>query len=629
MATIATPGRRTRRLNRRWLVAAALLATLLVAGGAWWQLSTAAPTTALPPGWQEAAAAAGTIDATVNATGNVEPQAQADLRFSGSGTVSEVLVKTGQEVTAGQPLARIDTADLKLKLARAQADLAQAQADLDESRSGATPEEVAAAEADIARAQGQYQETAGAVTEADVVAADATVEQAQAALAQLEAGPKTTEVSSKQAALDRVRAQADEQQVTLQRTRDDASKAKTDTERKLQEASVGVQKAQSDYSKAYWNYQNVQNKGRQPAENEGQTNPELSDYGNLSAYEAFKQAELDLQNAQLKVDQAQQDLEAAQQDELTAIAQGERQLASSQAQVREAEAALDELLAGADADKLAQARANLADAQAKRDQLLGAKRSGSLAAAEAQITSAQASLDKLLADPKASAIARNQAAVARADADVALAQREIDQATLLAPFAGTVAAIGIELGEPATSSGSDSTTSTGAAVSIADLRTLHVDVPVDELDIASIQEGQQVALTLDALPSRELTGTVERVAPLAEKADQGTRTYKVTVTIADAAGVRPGMTAVVQIVTEQRQNTVLVPRRAIVLDGGKSYVLKPTGGKAAPDGTPASERVPVQVGLSNNESVEIVSGLKVGDKVLLKDVVETFNPIVN
>jgi multidrug efflux pump subunit AcrA (membrane-fusion protein) len=75
---------------------------------------------------------------------------------------------------------------------------------------------------------------------------------------------------------------------------------------------------------------------------------------------------------------------------------------------------------------------------------------------------------------------------------------------------------------------------------------------------------------------------------------------------------------------------VLVPRRAIVVEGTSSYVLKPIdGGQPAPDGTPASERVEVQTGLSNNETVEILSGLQPGDQVLLQDVVSTFNPMAN
>jgi HlyD family secretion protein len=390
----------------------------------------------------------------------------------------------------------------------------------------------------------------------------------------------------------------------------------------VQEAAIALEREQSEYSQAYWNYQNVQDKGRQPAENEGQTNPELSDYGNLSAQEAFRQAELELREAQLSLEQAQKDLEQTRQDELTAIKQGEREVASAEAQVREAEADLDELLSGADPDELAEARAGVAEPQARLDELLGAQRSGSLAAAQASVDAAQAQLDELLADPKASDLARREAAIARAEADLALAEREREQATLKAPFDGTVASVAVAVGEPA-----EITDQGNPAVSIADLSGLHVDVPIDELDIDKIVIDQPVLLTLDALPGREISGTVERIAPVATTEEQGTRTYEVTVAIENVEqGVRPGMTAVVDIITERRAEVVLVPRRAVVLEGGRSYVLRPTGGAPQPDGTPASERVEVEVGLSNAEQVEIVSGVEPGDTVLVQDVVETLNP---
>jgi HlyD family secretion protein len=607
----------------RWPVLIGGLLLLALIGGLLFNQfrNSTAPGT-LPPGWTRAEASLGSINATVSATGNVEPEAQADLRFGVTGTVQEIVVKPGDSVTAGQPLARVDAADAELNVQKARAAVAEAQADFDELRNGATAEEIAAAQADLARAQGQYSETAGSVTDADQAAAQAALEQARARLARLESGPKTTEVAGAQAALDRARAQHDQQLVALQRTRDEKSKAKTDAERRVQEATIALEREQSEYSQAYWNYQNVKDKGRQPAENEGQTNPELSDYGNLTAYEQFKQAELELADAQLKLEQAQEDFEQARADETTAIQQAEREVASAEAQVREAQADFDELLNGADPDELAEARANIADAQARLAELNGLQRSGSLAAAQASVDSAQANLDKLLADPTASELSRRQAAILRAEADLALAERELEQTTLTAPFDGTVASVAIAVGEPA-----EVTDQGQAAISIADLSGMHVDVPIDELDIDKIVIGQQVQLTLDALPGRLISGIVERIAPVATAEEQGTRTYEVTVAIRSAEqGVRPGMTAVVDIITEQRPKAVLLPRRAVVLDGGKSYVLRPTAGAPQPDGTPASERVEVEVGLSNNEQVEILRGVEPGDEVLVQDVVETFNP---
>jgi HlyD family secretion protein len=176
----------------------------------------------------------------------------------------------------------------------------------------------------------------------------------------------------------------------------------------------------------------------------------------------------------------------------------------------------------------------------------------------------------------------------------------------------------MDIGEPA---------DTNSVIALADISTLHVDVPVDELDVAQLTTGQQVRVALDALPDRDVTGKVRNIAPLAVKSDKGTTTYKITVDLdASDVALRPGMTAVVQIVTRSKTDAVLVPRRAVQSENGINYVLVPTAGQPSPTGQPASERRTVTIGLSNTESVEIVSGLKAGEQVLVADVVQTIDP---
>jgi HlyD family secretion protein len=91
--------------------------------------------------------------------------------------------------------------------------------------------------------------------------------------------------------------------------------------------------------------------------------------------------------------------------------------------------------------------------------------------------------------------------------------------------------------------------------------------------------------------------------------------------------VRPGMTAAAQIVTQHKDGIVLAPRRAVQSENGQSFVLIPKEGPVdRTTQTPANDRRPVTIGLSNSESVEITSGLKPGEKILLKDVVSTIVP---
>lgn len=169
MASTATPRKRNRTVRRLTMIIGGIalaIAAIAVAFSLLAPRQSAAGT--LPQGWQTVEAVSGTIAATVSATGNVEPRAEAQLRFEVSGTVAEVLVKPGDRVEQGQPLARIDTTALQLQLEQAQADLRQAQADLEALIAGATEEEIAEARARVEQARSQYAQVASTVTQADI-----------------------------------------------------------------------------------------------------------------------------------------------------------------------------------------------------------------------------------------------------------------------------------------------------------------------------------------------------------------------------------------------------------------------------------------------------------------------------
>jgi HlyD family secretion protein len=593
MASAATPRKRPRGRRIVWIIGALVLIGALVTA-ALFALRPQAPAAGeLPTGWQLATASLGTIDSTVSATGNVEAAATANVRFETNGIVTAILVEPGDVIEAGQPLARLDDEGLRLQVEQAEVDLRSAQAEREGVLAGASAAEIAEAQARLEQARRQYDQATASVSPAQIAAARADLEAARARLAELQSGPERDELA---AADERVQSA----QSTLDQARVDLSAAKERARLDLETRANALRNAQDEYSKIYWE------------------NRELDRFpGDLpqQRIDLEEQALRTVRDAEAALETARLALTAAEQDEINRLRQYEASLTS-------AVAARDKLFEEPRTNELASARAEVQRAQASLDQLIGASRASELAVQESSIAIAEAGLDRVTADPAVATLAVREAAVARAEVALRTAQRNLSQATLTAPFNATIASVDMRIGEPADA---------GSIIALVDLSSFHVDVPIDELDIASVEPGQPVRIVLDALPNAEISGAVTQIAPLATRSDQGTTTYDVTVTLAaNNAGVRPGMTAVVQIVTAQKENAVLVPRRAVRSEGGQSFVLVPTGGAPVATGpgqfAPANERRTVTIGLSNNEFVEILSGLEAGDEVLLQDVVSTFIP---
>lgn len=127
-----------------------------------------------------AAVRRGTLVATVSATGAVSPVREAALGFNTTGSITQLNVKQGDQVKAGQLLAKLDTRALDLSLAQADASLTAAQAKLDQLKSPA-PADVAAAQSTVTSAEAALAQLKSP-TQNDLIIAKANVDKAKAAL---------------------------------------------------------------------------------------------------------------------------------------------------------------------------------------------------------------------------------------------------------------------------------------------------------------------------------------------------------------------------------------------------------------------------------------------------------------
>ena len=229
-----------------------------------------------------------------------------------------------------------------------------------------------------------------------------------------------------------------------------------------------------------------------------------------------------------------------------------------------------------------------------------------LVAAEAQLEVARRQLEAYF--PLRAAA---QAGLRQAQAQLSSAQFNLDQATMLAPFSGTVVAVASVVGEPigTTSVGTSGTT---GFIILAALDEFVVTADFAEADVVGIAPGQTVRLDFDAIPGESRNGSVTEVAPFGRVDPSGATltTYQVTISVPNApTGLRAGMTAQASITTEERLNVVAAPVTAIV-DTGSGFLVQ----VQSDDGSIRS--VPVEIGIRGGYWVEILSGLSAGDRVV-------------
>jgi RND family efflux transporter MFP subunit len=221
------------------------------------------------------------------------------------------------------------------------------------------------------------------------------------------------------------------------------------------------------------------------------------------------------------------------------------------------------------------------------------------------------------------------AQVESARAEVQLAEANLENTLVRAPFAGTVLRKDAEVGEIVAPSSAGGGLTRTAIVTMADLATLEVEVDVNEAYIAQVHGGQSARITLDAYPDTSFAGRARQVVPTA---DRQKATVQVKVSILDRdPRILPEMGAKVEFVraesngrVESAPVRVLAPTKAVVNSGAGASVWIVTEGRAqsrAVDvGPERGERVEIRKGLQGGESLILgaPASLKSGDRVRVK-----------
>jgi HlyD family secretion protein len=353
-------------------------------------------------------------------------------------------------------------------------------------------------------------------------------------------------------------------------------------------------------------------------------------------------AELETTELDFAVQQAEMALASAQAQLLRLQRPpADYELAAAQAAVDSARAAYDRLVAGRTAEEVRVARANLDQARAARDQAQMAYNQvadrpdvamlpqslqlqqatisfeaaqanyeltmrpvsqAERASARSAIVQAEAALERLQAGVSEEDLILSQIQVQQAQLSLVRAQQQVEATLLTAPHAGTITRVGVREGELGGGQ---------PAFILTDLSHYHLELSVDEIDIGRVRLGQSARVTLDALPEEFLSGYLDFVAETPQL-DSGVVTYRVTVDLEPSeVPLRVGMTANVEIVTERREEVLLVPNRFVRIDR--------TTGRASVDRLRGTQIQPVeiQIGLRDDTFSEVLAGLEEGDVVVL------------
>lgn len=539
----------------------------------------------------------GTVKKTVSATGVLQPWTMVDIKSKAGGRVDKLLVDVGTKVKAGQVLAQIDPSDTQLSVDQAQADINSSDARIQQSR----------ITLDLQKQQ-----------------SDLGVETAK------------TNLASARDALDSARARLETArqqslaQPTLTNSSIESARANYESAQKQLDEMVQATHPQ-DRASVQAAYDQAE-ANRVAAESNLARQQKLMDQGFVSK-QVVEQAQASSDVAKAQVAAAKRRLDTLKQEQ-------EASEATQRARVRQAEAQYNNAKAGSVDIQLR--ASNVKDAEAAVRQ------------AQKGVINAQKALDLAKANLANIAIRRGdiltaEASKMRAQASLTNAKKTLEQTNVIAPSEGVILKKYVEQGTIISSALSFAATGNNI-VQLGDVTKMYVDVTVDETDIANVDEGQAVDVSIEAYPGIPFEGKVTRIDPQAIVESNVTNIHvRVEIDNSDTKFqlLKPGMNATCEFVKGKKENVVSVPVDAVRTDDQGKYVevVAPGTGKPAPPdpktGTPADPDTLVDCKivkryinrddtgqevdhLEGNDSVEVVNGVKNGEMV----VTQTIEPVV-
>jgi len=197
-------------------------------------------------------------------------------------------------------------------------------------------------------------------------------------------------------------------------------------------------------------------------------------------------------------------------------------------------------------------------------------------------------------------------------------QNSYDDYFIRAPYSGVIAKVDVTVGMNVS----------GATIATIVSNRKFAEIPLNEIDAAEVKIGDKVKITFDAVPKLTVDGLADEV-DLVGTVNQGVVTYNIKISFEADERVRAGMSASVDITTNQKDNILVIPASAVKTRGQNRYVETfnpPLAGtrQELMAGVPSlilPTQQTVQVGLSNDTDIEITGGLNEDDQVVIRTIV--------
>lgn len=509
----------------------------------------------------------GNLVVTVSGTGQVSNSQQIDLMPKASGQVVAVNVQEGQSVKAGQVLVSLDATNAESAVRNAQTDLESAQLSLDKILEPADQPTLLSAQNDLLQAQ-----QASTQSQQDLVTA---YDNGFSSVADI--------------FVDMPEVITNMDDILYNPSH---SSYFSDQNVQFNTGSLGLDyktQAGAEYDKAKNEYLNI-----------------LAVYKGLSRNSDKSQ----LENLYQQTYQALKDLSDAVKNVNNVINYIQSR---TPAALRSSQTATDQSTLN---DLISKLNTHLSDLSTAINNIKNDKE-GITSAADT-VEQKQAALDQVKAGANNVDIESAKLTVEQKQNALQDAENTLSDYYVTAPIDGILAKLNVNKGDMAGS---------GAAVATLITPQQIADISLNEVDVAKVKVGQKATLTFDALPDLNLTGTVVKVDTIGT-VNQGVVTYNVEISFdVQDPRIKPGMSVSASIITDTKQDVLVVPSSAVKTSGNISYVQTLDGvvasstlGQSEVTTSLTPRSLPVVIGASNDTQIEIASGLTEGENIITRSI---------